>query len=103
MTCGIGSWICARHGANVRNRAAENRKGPGLRRGPWSEWCELNVRVEHELPRVGPEGDRVDLLLALVVDPGLDHIRGEDAAFEQERVVLLQRVQRLRQRAWHRL
>src|SRR5439155_18172143 len=33
----------------------------------------LDVAVEHELPRVRPKRDRVDFLLALVFDPGLDH------------------------------
>src|SRR5207302_8275775 len=61
----------------------------------------LDVAVEHELPRVRPKRDRVDFLLALVFDPGLDHVFREDAAFEQERVVLFQGVQRLGQRAGH--
>jgi len=53
----------------------------------------LDVAVEHELPRVGPQGDRIDLFLALVLDPGVDDVLGEDAAFEQERVVRLERIE----------
>src|SRR6266568_220799 len=59
----------------------------------------LGARVGVELPRVRAQADRVDLALALVADPGLDHVGGEDVALEHEGVVLLQRVERLVQRA----
>src|SRR6266545_4455853 len=59
----------------------------------------LDVVVEVELPRVRAQADRVDLALALVADPGLDHVGGEDVALEHEGVVLLQRVERLVERA----
>ena len=39
-----------------------------------------DVVVEVELPRVGTQANLVDLALALVLDPGLDQIGGEDAA-----------------------
>src|SRR5450759_4423089 len=62
-----------------------------------------HVAVEHELPGVRPKRNLVDLFLALVLDPGVDHVLGEHAAFEQERVVALKSVERLRQRARHLL
>ena len=53
----------------------------------------LDVVVEDELPRVGTEAHRIDLLLALVGDPGLDQIVGEDPSRPQEIVVGFQRRQ----------
>src|SRR5919198_913289 len=44
---------------------------------------------------VAPDG--VDLLFALVVDPGLDQVLREDPALEQELVILLQSVDRIRE------
>jgi hypothetical protein len=67
------------------------RKGPG-ETGALRRVFRLDVRVQHEFPRVWAEGDRVDLSLALVVDPGLDDVGREHAAIGQEGVVLLQRV-----------
>src|SRR5207245_4497135 len=51
-----------------------------------------DVEVERELPRVGPQADGVDLG-ALVGDPGVDQVAGEDVALEQERVVALQLIE----------
>ena len=45
------------------------------------------------------ERDRLELALALVGDPGLDHVLGEHPALEQELVVRLQRLERLAQAA----
>jgi hypothetical protein len=42
---------------------------------------------------VRAQPDRVDLVLALVLDPGLDEVPGEDVALQQELVVLLQVVE----------
>src|SRR5262245_35761160 len=58
----------------------------------------LDVEVEGELVGVRAEADRVDLLLALVPDPGADHVAREHVALQQECVVLLQGVQRLVER-----
>ena len=52
-----------------------------------------HVEVQLELVRVRTELDRLDLLGALEVDPGLDEVLGEDPALEQELVVLLQRIE----------
>src|SRR5262249_39057334 len=57
------------------------------------------VVIEKELVRDRPEVDRGQLALALVGDPGLDHVRGEDVAPEQPGVVLLQGVEHLAERA----
>src|ERR1700682_3770034 len=67
-----------------------------------SSW-KLDVAVEHELPWVRSKRDLVDLFLALVFDPGVDDVLREYAAFEQERVVLLECVGCLAERAWHLL
>lgn len=55
----------------------------------------LVVVVEVELVRVRAQPQRIDLVLHLVVDPPLDHVLREDAALEQELVVLLQGLERL--------
>src|ERR1700674_5710841 len=60
---------------------------------------ELDVVVEVKLPRMRPERHLVDLTHTLVVDPGFDQVRGEDAAAGQVVVVDLQRVEHFRKRA----
>src|SRR5688572_6138472 len=47
----------------------------------------LDVVIEHELPRMGPQADLVDLVEPLVLDPRLDEVVGEHAACPQEVVV----------------
>src|SRR5437764_13336922 len=61
----------------------------------------LRVEVEGELGRVRAEPHDVDLVLPFVVDPGADQLFAEDAALEQELVVGLEGVERLRQRSGH--
>jgi hypothetical protein len=61
----------------------------------------VDVVVQLELVRVRAQADRVDLVGALVVDPGLDEVLGEHAALEQVVVVGLERVEHLGQRARH--
>src|SRR6185295_2243549 len=46
-----------------------------------------------------PEPDRIELLLAFVTDPRLDQVGREDVPLQQERVVALERVDRLLERA----
>src|SRR5262249_56798807 len=41
------------------------------------------VVVQRELVRMRAQPDRVDLVRLLVVDPGLDHVLGEDVALAQ--------------------
>src|SRR4029453_10268875 len=53
----------------------------------------LDVVVQVELPRVGAEAAGVSLVLALVGEPGVDHVLGEHAALEQELVVGFERGQ----------
>src|SRR5229473_2212309 len=80
------------------------KKGPRGRPGALLESGQKSdVVVEHELPWVRSQRDLVDLFLALVLDPGLDDILREDAALDEERVVLLERVQRFAERAGDRL
>src|SRR6267142_6961321 len=50
----------------------------------------LDVVVEGELVRMRPQAHGIHLVLPLVVDPGLDEIRREDVALEEEVVVLLE-------------
>jgi hypothetical protein len=69
---------------------------------PRSEaYFRLDVVVEHELPRVRPKPDGIDLGKALVADPRLDEVIGEHAAGLHEFVVLLERAERFVQRARH--
>src|SRR5207253_10380764 len=61
----------------------------------------LSVEVEGELGRVRAKPHDVDLVLALVVDPGADQLLAEDAALREELVVGLECVERLVERARH--
>ena len=56
---------------------------------PVKKMVGLHIEVEVELPRVGAETDSVDLC-PFVLDPDIDDIRREYAAFEQELVVCFQ-------------
>lgn len=60
-----------------------------------------DIEVKIELPWVRAQPDRVDLMLALVLEPRVDHIFSEDIASAQELVVGLERVQRLIERTRH--
>src|SRR5690348_977189 len=59
------------------------------------------VVVQGELGRVRPEADDIDLVLALVGDPGADQVLAEDAPAREELVVALERIERLPERARH--
>ena len=37
----------------------------------------LDIEIQSELPRMGAEPDGIDLMLSLVLQPGLDHVLGE--------------------------
>src|SRR5262245_11978163 len=50
------------------------------------------VVVKEELVGMGPQVDRRYILGALQREPGLQHIRGEHVAFQQEGMILLQRI-----------
>src|SRR6185295_17890116 len=64
---------------------------PYLRR--WALIIALDVVVERELVRMRTQPNRIDLILPLVLDPGLDQVRGEHVALEEELVVLLEVVE----------
>src|SRR4029450_13120886 len=72
---------------SVAHRAGHARARPGM----IAE--KLDVEVQRELVRVRPQPDRVDLVLPLVLEPGLDEVGSEDVALQQEVVVLLQVVE----------
>src|SRR5271156_5522569 len=63
----------------------------------------LSVVVQRELHRMRPQANRVDLVLALPADPGLDQVLAEHAALQEELVIGFERVDRLRERARNRL
>jgi hypothetical protein len=63
----------------------------------------LDVVVEIELVRVRPEIDGRDVLGPLHRDPGVQHVRREDIALEEELVIRLERRDRLGQRPRNRL
>src|SRR5204862_457228 len=91
---GIGTGP-PRHAARARACRATRRRG--------SRWRApappaLTVEVQGELGRVRAEPHDVDLVRALVLDPGADQLLGEDAACKQELVVGLERVQGLAER-----
>ncbi len=49
----------------------------------------LDVKIQEKFVGMGPEFDRVDLAVNLVLDPHVDDILGKDIALEQKRVVFL--------------
>src|SRR4051812_6844450 len=59
------------------------------------------VVVEGELGRMRTEPHDVDLVFALVVDPGVDQLVAEHASGREEVVVVLERIERLRERPRH--
>ncbi len=65
-----------------------------------SETLESDVVIELELVGVWAQPDRVDLVGALEVDPGLDQVRGEYVALQQEVVIGLERVEHLVEAGW---
>src|SRR5438093_6683940 len=52
-----------------------------------------NVEIESEFPWMRPQPNGIDLVLAFVVDPGVDQILGEHAAFEQKAMILFQSIE----------
>jgi hypothetical protein len=61
---------------------------------PCRPWCASVVVVQVELVRMWSQAERVDLVLTLVVDPGLDHIVGKDLSAREKRMVGVERRQR---------
>src|SRR3954463_8418582 len=59
---------------------------------PSSPGGRSNIEVHAEFVRVRAHADGVDLVFALVLDPVVDHVRGEHVAGEQEVVVVFERV-----------
>src|SRR6266566_8501171 len=57
------------------------------------------VVVEGELRGMRPQAHDVGLVLALVVDPGADQLLAEHAAYREERVIPLERIEGLGERA----
>ena len=62
----------------------------------------LDIEIQGEFPGMRSEPDGIDLILALVLQPGLDHILGKHIAPEQKIMILLQGIERLVQRPRHR-
>ena len=109
-----GTWIPA----PVRGLSARPQCGPGIVRSSFgresagqsgdprpsyqvSQSPRLDVVVEGELVGVGAEAEGVDLVGALVADPGVDEVVGEDATDAEEVVVGLEGVEGLLERAGH--
>jgi hypothetical protein len=59
----------------------------------------LDVVIEMKLVRMGTQTDGVDLPFSLVVEPGFDHVAGENIAAQKERMIAFERVKRLIQLA----
>src|SRR5204862_118122 len=86
----------ARGGARASPRPPRSRGGPPSAPAPprsRDAFAALNIEVQRELPRVRTEPHRVHLVLALVLDPRLDHVRGEDVALQQPVVGFLEVVE----------
>jgi hypothetical protein len=49
-----------------------------------------NIKIHAELERMRPHADGVHFVVALVLDPVVNHVGGEDIAFEKEIVIVLQ-------------
>src|SRR6267378_8463892 len=73
----------------------------GILRGAAPSNGGSDIEVERELHRRRPQPHRVQLLLHLVLEPGVDHVLGENVALEHELMVPLQLVERLLERARH--
>jgi hypothetical protein len=58
---------------------------------PLSAWS--NIEIHTELQRMGTHSERLDFLLALIVDPAFDQLRREDVAFKQKGVISFQSIQ----------
>src|SRR3954469_2487115 len=58
----------------------------------------LHIIVQAELVRMRPQRHRIDFVLLLVADPGINYVFREYIAAEQEFMVLSQRVERLAKR-----
>src|SRR5262245_513742 len=86
------------HGRMVRS-VGRVRTAGGYRGEPRRSPRLSNIEVEREFPRVRTQPHRVDLVLALVVDPRLDHVGREDVALEQPVVALLEVVEHDLERA----
>src|SRR6266478_3360005 len=93
----------AMRNSRARGFIGGNEKPPGdaYSRGAAPSNGGLNIEVERELHGRRPQAHRVELLLHLGVDPGLDHVLREHVALEQVLVVPLQLAQGLLQRAGH--
>src|SRR5262245_26159252 len=76
------------------SEGARQVSAPNCRRVPqWGPWCcpksvsRSDVEVQGELVGVRTQPDRIHFVLALVVDPRLDEVRGEHVALQQELVI----------------
>src|SRR5262245_59830490 len=58
-----------------------------------------DIEVQRELVRVRPHPNRIDLVVHLPVDPGVDDVAREDVALEQKSVVAPERHQCFLERA----
>ncbi len=76
-----------REPASPYPKKAPNPRG---RSGALSEQLALDVVIQLELVRVGPQANRVDLALPLVGEPRFDQVRGEDVAFREEVVIVFE-------------
>src|SRR5271157_90381 len=59
-----------------------------------------DIEIEHVFPGMRPQVEGKDLVLHLVVDPGFDHVRRKDIAFQEIVMVVLQGLQDFPQRPW---
>src|SRR6266851_7236406 len=78
----------------VRTKEKGGRESSSPLRTSRNRTVTLGVVVQGKLVRMRAQTQRIKLFRAFVLDPGLDHIRGEHIALEQERMIFFQRRQR---------
>jgi hypothetical protein len=82
---------CPRHPGGGAPRQLQSDTNPDPAADSEATGKRLDVVVHVELVRVWPQPHGVDLVLTLVLDPGVDDVLGEHAAGEQEVLVRLER------------
>jgi hypothetical protein len=88
--CRIAPFL---HSGKSRNEGFWGFLDPGFRQGDIGRGFFnglLDIEVEFELVGVRPHPHRVHFAQGFIFNPGLDHVFGEDIAFEQEFVVVFE-------------
>src|SRR5258708_13030595 len=86
--------------SQARFHSSRQQRPPPTATGPRpNQNLNSDVVIKMEFVRMGPQRDGIDLLLAFVFEPGFDHVRGEDLAAQQKRLITFKAATRLRHRS----